>query len=68
MKGTIDEARIYTVFIIVFSLNREHCGTGGRAIDGNHGPYLLAGAPTFDLSISQFRENFNTQNPKLIPE
>lgn len=66
MKGTIDEARIYTVFIIVFSLNREHCGTGGRAIDGNHGPYLLAGAPTFDLSISQFRENFNTQNPKLI--
>ncbi|WP_436859361.1 DUF1454 family protein [Citrobacter tructae] len=28
-------------------------------------PYLLAGAPTFDLSISQFRENFNTQNPAL---
>lgn len=28
-------------------------------------PYLLAGAPTFDLSISQFRENFNQQNPKL---
>ncbi len=38
MKGTIDEARIYTVFIIVFSLNREHCGTGERAIDGNHSP------------------------------
>ncbi|EOT8834687.1 YiiQ family protein [Escherichia fergusonii] len=28
-------------------------------------PYLLAGAPTFDLSISQFRENFNRQNPTL---
>lgn len=28
-------------------------------------PYLLAGAPTFDLSISQFRENFNSQNPDL---
>lgn len=28
-------------------------------------PYLLAGAPTFDLSISQFRENFNAQNQKL---
>ncbi|BCL50537.1 hypothetical protein TUM20903_42830 [Citrobacter koseri] len=28
-------------------------------------PYLLAGAPTFDLSISQFRENFNQQNPRL---
>lgn len=28
-------------------------------------PYLLAGSPTFDLSISQFRENFNRQNPDL---
>ena len=28
-------------------------------------PYLLAGAPAFDLSISQFREKFNTDNPTL---
>jgi len=28
-------------------------------------PYLHVSAPTFDLSISQFRENFNQQNPKL---
>jgi Protein of unknown function (DUF1454). len=28
-------------------------------------PYLLSGAPTFDLSISQFREKFNTDNPTL---
>ena len=28
-------------------------------------PYLLAGAPSFDLSISQFREKFNVDNPKL---
>ncbi|KFB99835.1 hypothetical protein GTGU_03951 [Trabulsiella guamensis ATCC 49490] len=28
-------------------------------------PYLLPGAPTFDLSISQFREKFNTDNPTL---
>lgn len=28
-------------------------------------PYLLAGAPTFDMSISEFREKFNTDNPKL---
>lgn len=28
-------------------------------------PYLLAGAPSFDQSISQFREKFNTDNPKL---
>lgn len=28
-------------------------------------PYLLPGAPVFDLSISQFREKFNTDNPTL---
>lgn len=28
-------------------------------------PYLLSGAPAFDLSISQFREKFNTDNPSL---
>ena len=43
MKGTIDEARIYTVFIIVFSLNRQPCGIGGRAIDGNHSPLFTGG-------------------------
>ncbi|GER65275.1 hypothetical protein NMCA_42130 [Enterobacter ludwigii] len=28
-------------------------------------PYLLAGAPSFDQSISQFRETFNKTNPTL---
>ena len=28
-------------------------------------PYLLAGAPSFDLSISQFREKFNADYPTL---
>ena len=28
-------------------------------------PYLLAGAPSFDQSISQFREKFNADNPNL---
>ena len=28
-------------------------------------PYLLSGAPAFDLSISQFREKFNADNPTL---
>lgn len=28
-------------------------------------PYLLSGAPSFDLSISQFREKFNADNPNL---
>ncbi len=30
-----------------------------------HRPYLLAGAPSFDQSISQFREAFNKENPSL---
>ena len=29
-------------------------------------PYLLSGAPVFDISISAFREKFNTDNPKLL--
>ncbi|KAB8310491.1 DUF1454 family protein [Erwinia endophytica] len=28
-------------------------------------PYLLAGAPTFDMTISQFREKYNASNPTL---
>lgn len=28
-------------------------------------PYLLAGAPTFDMTITQFREKFNADNPQL---
>jgi hypothetical protein len=32
---------------------------------GDTAPYLLSGAPSFDLSISQFREKFNADNPKL---
>ncbi|RWR03218.1 hypothetical protein ED28_04105 [[Pantoea] beijingensis] len=28
-------------------------------------PYLLAGAPTFDMTVGQFREKYNTANPDL---
>lgn len=28
-------------------------------------PYLLAGAPTFDMNITQFREKFTAENPSL---
>lgn len=28
-------------------------------------PYLLPGSPTFDLTITQFREKFNIDNPNL---
>lgn len=29
-------------------------------------PYLLPGAPSFDITISQFREQFNQDNPSLL--
>lgn len=29
-------------------------------------PYLLPGAPTFDLTITQYRSVFNSQNPGLL--
>ena len=32
-------------------------------------PYLLAGAPTFDMTIGQFREKYNQANGALmLPE
>lgn len=33
--------------------------------DTTAAPYLIPGSPTFDLSISQFREQFNSDNPTL---
>ncbi|WP_297203235.1 DUF1454 family protein [uncultured Pluralibacter sp.] len=50
------------------------CLTGVTALAASSGPvfaapatasYLLSGAPAFDLSISQFREKFNAENPTL---
>lgn len=51
------------------------CLTGIAALTTSPGPvfaapaiasYLLSGAPAFDLSISQFREKFNAENPGLL--
>lgn len=36
-----------------------------ESADTTTAPYLLPGSPTFDLSISQFREKFNAENPTL---
>ncbi len=45
-------------------------GTYARDADTSAGttpvaPYLLAGAPTFDLTIVKFREKYNARNPTL---
>ena len=57
----------FTLFLLLFSaLAASTAALAKEPSTATTAPYLLAGAPTFDLSISQFRENFNTQNPKLI--
>lgn len=57
----------FTLFLLLFSaLTASTAALAKEPSTATTAPYLLAGAPTFDLSISQFRENFNTQNPKLI--
>ena len=56
----------FTLFLLLFSaLSASPVARAEAPSTATTAPYLLAGAPTFDLSISQFRENFNTQNPKL---
>ncbi|EBK0741442.1 DUF1454 family protein [Salmonella enterica subsp. enterica serovar Typhimurium] len=55
-----------TLFLLLFSaLTASITAHGQLSSSTTTAPYLLAGSPTFDLSISQFRENFNRQNPDL---
>ncbi|EAB9751603.1 DUF1454 family protein [Salmonella enterica subsp. salamae] len=55
-----------TLFLLLFSaLTASITAHAQLSSSTTTAPYLLAGSPTFDLSISQFRENFNRQNPEL---
>lgn len=49
-----------TMLIASFSLLANDASPPATA------PYLLQGAPSFDQSISQFRETFNKDNPTLV--
>ncbi|ELR4954914.1 YiiQ family protein [Salmonella enterica] len=56
----------YTLFLLLFSvLTASITARAQLSSSTTTAPYLLAGSPTFDLSISQFRENFNRHNPDL---
>ncbi|EAA9217446.1 YiiQ family protein [Salmonella enterica] len=56
----------YTLFLLLFSvLTASITARAQLSSSTTTAPYLLAGSPTFDLSISQFRKNFNRQNPDL---
>lgn len=55
-----------TLFLLLFSaLTASITAHAQLSSSTTTAPYLLAGSPTFDFSISQFRENFNRQNPNL---
>lgn len=55
-----------TLFLLLFSaITASTTVLAEASPSATTAPYLLAGAPTFDLSISQFRENFNQKNPRL---
>ncbi|EAN0880839.1 DUF1454 family protein [Salmonella enterica] len=55
-----------TLFLLLFSaLTASITAHAQLSSSTTTAPYLLSGSPTFDLSISQFRENFNRQNPDL---
>ncbi|ENF1879146.1 YiiQ family protein [Salmonella enterica subsp. enterica serovar Infantis] len=55
-----------TLFLLLFSaLTASITAHAQLSSSTTTAPYLLAGSPTFVLSISQFRENFNRQNPDL---
>lgn len=55
-----------TLFLLLFSaLTASITAHAQLSSSTTTAPYLLAGSPTFDFSISQFRENFNRQNPDL---
>ncbi len=57
---------VCTLFLLLFSaLTASITAHAQLSSSTTTAPYLLAGSPTFDLSISQFRENFNHQNPDL---
>lgn len=56
---------MYSVFTVVSALTASITAHAQLSSSTTTAPYLLAGSPTFDLSISQFRENFNRQNPDL---
>ncbi|MBJ5870754.1 YiiQ family protein [Salmonella enterica subsp. enterica serovar Derby] len=57
---------VCTLFLLLFSaLTASITAHAQLSSSTTTAPYLLAGSPSFDLSISQFRENFNRQNPDL---
>ncbi|ARJ42015.1 hypothetical protein B1H58_08220 [Pantoea alhagi] len=54
------------ILLALLTVTAAHADdVSSRSNDLPTAPYLLPGAPTFDMSIAQFREKYNTANPDL---
>lgn len=56
---------MYSVFTVVFCSHRQHNGARAALFIDHDSALSAGGLANLDLSISQFRENFNRQNPDL---
>lgn len=59
------KTRSYRIWLLLSMLTISVRGLAVEVPLAATAPYLLAGAPTFEQSISQFREKFNADNPGL---
>jgi len=59
------KTRSYRIWLLLSMLMISVRGLAVEVPLAATAPYLLAGAPTFEQSISQFREKFNADNPGL---
>ncbi|MBS0057315.1 DUF1454 family protein [Yersinia sp. Marseille-Q3913] len=63
-------AATLTLLLLIATVSRAHADPAddsGQPTEEAQptAPYLLSGAPTFDLTIVKFRENYNHANPTL---
>lgn len=61
-------APLLGILILVTTISDTHATTDANSTAPKEqitAPYLLAGAPTFDMTLVKFREKFNHDNPTL---
>lgn len=63
-KNNMMNIRTFT-FLLIALLPAVSLADEPAASPGPVAPYLLPGAPAFELNITQFREKFNQENPSL---
>ncbi|ANI29739.1 hypothetical protein PL78_07875 [Yersinia entomophaga] len=69
MRNTI--AAVLAILVLMATVSRtahaDPTDNSGAPVPNNQptAPYLLSGAPTFDLTLVKFRESYNQANPSL---